>query len=525
MSTSASLQLLFLPLLLFGTLGSSYLLEALVTTNCSLQSVVGRQIFCLNGACYDGTTDCQKGFDICTDPPSPPACESPTQLITQDETTVPMDAGKGTCYTSNNANDIWLVEQYFFQCCECPTGYLARANVCGDHGPGLSGDVICVACSASNETLYHNTTDNSYSCTVALGTPTSTPTLSASPTPSPSTTTTVSPGQQTACAAIKALAPIYDNLGLLSNLAGALCPTNNVFGTVLSLLTDATSLFQAKVAVGRGSGVGSAEFGAATTVLASLSSFLVGAGVALAAGTTLPIDAGLASFYLGVCNLNSVLSLVFTASSLAEQNCDKSFVRRRSLPAIPASRQAASYSTKTGPSRRDGVYNPCTQLLALFPTDYGTPATADSACAQLSGYALAGLGLGANSTGTGAGASTTTTTTDTANTAIADLQQFCANYTSAGGQDRLMLGFANMLAALQSAEQYCFDSAASSLSSSSSTSSVSTAMYLNTTLTQSTLASTGAGAGASTTTTGNAAAASTASCPSSLSFAATASSS
>lgn len=125
----------------------------------------GESVFCCDGDCIDNTFigtpgACQNWTDMCTDTSTPPQCSS-TQMVKQN-TFDWVDAGVGYCYLPALQECSWTKNNWTWECCDCPPGYIsAGGGVCNP--PTSLG---CVQCSESNETLT-----SYFQCVVSQGLP------------------------------------------------------------------------------------------------------------------------------------------------------------------------------------------------------------------------------------------------------------------------------------------------------------------------------------------------------------------
>jgi hypothetical protein len=96
------------------------------TTNCVTYTAIGAAQWCCNGDCADGTIVdsltglCMNWLSPIYDPPTLPSCTS-TQVWGLGPREV-LTVG-GICATGSECQ--WESEQYSYNCCECPAGYVS----------------------------------------------------------------------------------------------------------------------------------------------------------------------------------------------------------------------------------------------------------------------------------------------------------------------------------------------------------------------------------------------------------------
>jgi hypothetical protein len=189
---------------------------------------------------------------------------------------------------------MWSKFNYTYTCCDCPAGYIAVASSCTD--TFLPYEEFCVGCTAADETLHFNSSSLSYSCQG--------PSL-----------------QQELCKVLNAVSTGLNALGLLSTWVGLVCATTDLKSVAITLLEDADSIMSAIASPS--SGFLGTKFSAASAVVSTISSFLLGAAVVVAAEEALPIAGALAETYLAVCDVNNAIRpLLFLDQSAAQAVID-----------------------------------------------------------------------------------------------------------------------------------------------------------------------------------------------------------
>lgn len=125
----------------------------------------GESVFCCDGACIDNSRIgnpglCQNWTDMCADTSSPPQCSS-TQMVKQNSFDW-VDSGDGCCYFCSIQDCLWQKNNWTWECCDCPPGYISAGGGVCDPPTSLG----CVQCSESNEILT-----SYFQCVVGQGLP------------------------------------------------------------------------------------------------------------------------------------------------------------------------------------------------------------------------------------------------------------------------------------------------------------------------------------------------------------------
>jgi hypothetical protein len=384
------------------------------TTSCTSQSVAGEAIYCCDGGCFDGTNIfnkyglCKNFDDSCNDPANPPSCAT-SQVYTSTADTI-VDSGIGLCYIPITGC-MWSNDVYTYSCCDCPAGYVGYMSNCG--GPISRYSSFCVGCTEDSETLQYDPSSQTYTCD----------------------------GLPVPCSVANAVSKSTSILSLVSTWAGSLCSAADFSSVAFTLLNDAYTI--AVDAEDSSSGPLGNNVAALSAVAATI---LVFSG----AGEALGIAAALGETFEAACLWNTFFGPALTLAGQVEtayiNNYCANSVSKRSISS-GASGRFISESISAF-SRRDNAYNPCLELVGMFPTDYSTPAAADSACDEIQSY---------NATHMGDEGMANATTS---------LQQVCTAY-QGSGNSTLMMDFASMLSALSDAIPYCTNATNSSAATSS----------------------------------------------------------
>jgi hypothetical protein len=392
----------------------------LPTTSCTISSAIGTSIYCCNGNCADGTSIGKPGLcasytDECLDLATPPSC-SPNQIFSYANENA-TDAGIGYCYLEECR---WQKNTWSWNCCDCPSGYLAVAPGCGEGSRIDSG--LCAACTGANEQLQFNSINQAYTCvTTSISSSTTT-----SKTTSITTSTTSSTTSSSATCAefYRELDETVGGVGRVATTIGSFCPLSSK-GLVDKVTYVATYLGDvytgAKALINSGTH-GDNAFDAALAIIATIDGFAVAALGVPAEGTFLAtVFAG----YEAACTFDAAVAAATALFDAALQiaiskTCGTAiFTRSARLARRPLAGRAAVQDAQ----------NPCIQILDFFPFNFDAPAQLDNDCNKL--YA----------------------TSDTQNL-TEPLRQACHSYQNSGNST-LMIDLGHVLKAVQSFVPYC----------------------------------------------------------------------
>ncbi len=146
-------------------------------------------------------------------------------------------------------------------------GYQGYKSSC--NGPEVRYDSFCIGCTDLGESLQYNSTTQTYSSGPSL--------------------------KQQLCNAGNFLISATQTLGLFSTWAGSICPTTNLKSTFLTLLQDADSIMS--VIATPTNRILRTRFNAASAVVTSTSTFLLGAAVIIGAPAKIPAAEWIAVVY------------------------------------------------------------------------------------------------------------------------------------------------------------------------------------------------------------------------------------
>ena len=454
--------------------------------------LLGNSVFCCSGMCLDGTHigdpgQCENWLDLCGDVDTPPSCLYNQVLSYGDPPTV--DSGDGCCgacccecqYQRNN---------WSWDCCDCPLGFVAvDVGRCD-----ATANPACVGCQEPDQVLHYDA-DTGYSCTISSSsssssTPTSTSTMSdtsatsntaiTSATTSDATTqtqttsdastnsgtTSASATQTTSqsntasattsaptgkhtptlCEDLQSAADQMNKISSYSTWLGALCGTTNTLSAAINYIEDGYAIAKAHYDRGKG-GVFGNSFGAASSVLATITAFTIGGLIIVNAPEEAAVASILELAYEGACAIDTVVGI---ATTLEGREISQDLAKNNCPPAI-SKRFLTSSNVLDGNIPRSQDYNPCAELLAFYPTDYSVPGKLKSVCDQV-------------------------IADPTSLTLIPQVTKTCQDYENSGNST-ILINFANMLQALQTFEPYCTEnSVLFSTTSSQTTSSTSSSL-------------------------------------------------
>ncbi|CAK7214105.1 hypothetical protein SEUCBS140593_002070 [Sporothrix eucalyptigena] len=320
------------------------------TDDCTTEGpILGNSVFCCSGACLDGTRigepgQCENWLNLCGDVDSPPSCAGNQVLSYGDPATV--NSGDGCCGACC-CECLFQQNIWSWNCCDCPAGYVAV------DGGSCSGTASppCVGCEGPDQVLTGDSTS----------------------------------GYQS-----KDLSNLTSALGLASTYFGALCKVTTFNSGVLNIIGAVYSA--ANAAVSPSPGYLGSDFSAFSTVLATISAFLITAFVPEETA-----GAGLAAAILegvqGLCNANTAFNWGSTVvgqleSEYLSKHCPSSDtgdkITKRDSPLDLSGRDVTDIAWSMSP--RGAVWNPCAELVSLFPNSSEIPTIVEGACGAIQPY-------------------------------------------------------------------------------------------------------------------------------------------
>ncbi|KAK5062604.1 hypothetical protein LTR84_004677 [Exophiala bonariae] len=273
----------------------------------------------------------------------------------------------------------------------------------------------------------------------------------------------------------EATSATLDKVGLIATWAGIFCPLTKQSDVLSALVQDAIAVQHAWENKSKTSGIFSAQFEAASAVVASLGAYLIGAAVVAALPEEAAIAAvaaaaeGLGEAYGLFCQVVSRGGEALTAASHAAESiahsslCPQTSSKRSTGKRVPYEVVGSTHRTLVA---RNVSYNPCSEFLSYFRIDFSLPAQLDSVCTDVEAYSQSD-----------------TLSSDLAN-ATAVMQSFCSPYQSSGNST-LAMEFADILTAFQNAKPFCDYSIVQTTNNSTTTSSLGTSTRSSTTSTYS----------------------------------------
>ncbi|KAK6541457.1 hypothetical protein TWF694_007267 [Orbilia ellipsospora] len=382
------------------------------TKECTTTSALGQAQACCDQTCSDGTNvgfpgACLNFQDYCKDPKTVPTCKSNQVFSGRADKLV--DTG-GKCFPTCN----WANWQYAFNCCDCPAGYVSAFTNCKSlEGVNLATMMPCVGCLDKTKTLTFDKSTGQYSC-VASG--------------------SSSGSDAELCAKLLKYKQWARAVGNLNAWAGVLCPAN--LKKAFIAFKPGGALYAWISALNHPTrGLTGTEFTATTAVLNAFNTLTIAYGFA-AAGI---VAADIAPYYASVCAFSGGLGIVSAGTSIVlgaiRRHNDCPTDMKRSISDF-ANFMELEISPSYSLTRRDGDYNPCSDFLSYFPTNFTLAADLDSECNSIEGVDASGIEDSDIATG------------------IMNTQTFCRDYQNSGNSTRI-IEFQTFLSALQGAVPYC----------------------------------------------------------------------
>ncbi|KAF3913772.1 hypothetical protein AA313_de0210401 [Arthrobotrys entomopaga] len=413
--TRTSTLLGILPAILSSTLFSSACYAnfdwTYPTKECTTTSVLGQAQACCDNTCSDGTNvgfpgACENFQDYCKDPKTVPTCK-PNQVFSA----MPdkkKDTG-GKCFPTCN----WANWQYTYNCCDCPEGYVSAFTDCPSlDGVNLATMMPCVGCLDKTKTLTFDKSTGQYSCV-----------------------TSGSSSNSELCANLQKYKQWSRAVGNLNGWVAVVCPAS--LNKALVAFKPGGALYAWLSAWEHPTGgLTGTKFTATTAVINAFNTLKIALGFA-AAGVT---AADIGAVYAATCLVSGGIGVASAGTSLILGQIRKKYHcptdTKRSVSGL-----ASFMELETSPSyylarRDDGDYNPCSEFLSYFPSNFTLAADLDTECNSVEGIDAS-----------------TIEDIDIAK-GVMNTQTFCKDYQNSGNSTK-MIDFQNFLSALQGAVPYC----------------------------------------------------------------------